>query len=103
MAWFGEIAWPVASAVLDGGACAGDGHEGIHAVFEERHSNGGTMAFAAFDLLELDGRSVMREPWRDQRKRLESLFDGLSLPRVDIVSVTDDAATLYEAWVGWGG
>jgi ATP-dependent DNA ligase len=29
------------------------------------------MAFAAFDVLELDGASVMGEPWTARRKRLE--------------------------------
>jgi ATP-dependent DNA ligase len=28
------------------------------------------MAFAAFDLLELDGQSVMGEPWTARRKRI---------------------------------
>jgi ATP-dependent DNA ligase len=32
MAWLREITWP---GILDGEACAGDGHEGIQAVFEE--------------------------------------------------------------------
>src|SRR5215471_7945852 len=35
MAWLRTLAWPVRAAVLDGEACAGDGHEGIQAVFEE--------------------------------------------------------------------
>ena len=33
MAWLTEITWPFESAVFDGEACAGDGHEGIQAVF----------------------------------------------------------------------
>jgi ATP-dependent DNA ligase len=64
MAWLQGIAWPLASAVLDGEAVAGDGHEGIYSVFEERNKTGGDLAFLAFDVLELDGRSVMREPGR---------------------------------------
>ena len=28
---------------------------------------------------------------------------SLTLPRVGLVPVTEDAATLYETWVGWGG
>src|SRR5215468_8480505 len=61
------------------------------------------MSFMAFDLLTLNGQDVMREPWKDRRKRLEDLFAALTLPRVGLVPVTDDAATLYETWVGWGG
>jgi hypothetical protein len=40
--------------VLDGEAVAGDGHEGIQAVFTERNRVGGDLAFLAFDVLELD-------------------------------------------------
>ena len=57
----------------------------------------------AFDLLMVDGQDVMREPWKDRRKQLEDLFTTLTLPRVGLVPVTEDAATLYETWVGWGG
>ena len=63
-AWLKEIAWPFDSAVFDGEACAGDGHEGIQAVFTERKRVGGDMALVLFDLLHLKGKSVMREPWR---------------------------------------
>src|SRR5262245_12192777 len=103
MAWLREMRWPFASAVLDGEAVAGDGHEGIQAVFEERNKGGGDMAFVAFDVLRLAGRDVMHEPWTSRRKRLEDLLDGRRLHRVGIVPVTDDAATLYEAWTGMGG
>jgi ATP-dependent DNA ligase len=34
------------------------------------------MALVLFDLLHLSSKSVMREPWRDRRKRLEDLVDG---------------------------
>jgi ATP-dependent DNA ligase len=103
MAWLRELAWPVGSAVLDGEACAGDGHEGIQAVFAERTRPDGAMALILFDVLHLDSRSIMREPWRDRRKRLEDLVDTRQLPRIGIVPVTDDAAHLYETWVGMGG
>src|SRR5262245_42888422 len=103
MTWLAQLAWPVESAVIDGEACAGDGHEGIQAVFHERQKQGGDMAVVVFDVLHLDGRSVMAEPWRDRRKRLEDLVDGRQLPRVGIVPVTDDPAHLYETWVGMGG
>jgi ATP-dependent DNA ligase len=103
MAWLRDLQWPVETAVLDGEACAGDGHEGIQAVFEERNREGGDMSFLAFDLLTLNGQDIMREPWTNRRKRLEDLFVIVSLPRVGLVPVTEDAATLYETWVGWGG
>jgi ATP-dependent DNA ligase len=103
MAWLKEIVWPFDSAIFDGEACAGDGHEGIQAVFTERKRVGGDMALVLFDLLHLKGKSVMREPWRDRRKRLEDLVDGRHLPGIAVVPVTDDAPTLYETWVGMGG
>ena len=93
-----EIRWPVASAVLDGEAVAGDGSEGIQAVFEARNRPGSPMAFAAFDLLELDGRSVMGEPWTARRKRLEDLLEAPT-PRVCLVPVTEDAPALWDAAV----
>ena len=61
LAWLRELRWPLASAVLDGEAVAGDSSEGIQAVFEARTRPGSAMAFAAFDLLELDGQRVMAE------------------------------------------
>jgi len=74
MAWRRGLSWPMDTAVVDGEACAGDGHEGIQAVFEERNREGGEMSFLAFDLLNLDGQDVMREPWTDRRKRLEDVL-----------------------------
>ncbi len=85
MAWLREISWPVSSAIFDGEACAGDGHEGIHAVFEERRRPDGDMALVLFDLLRLGRLDVMREPWRDRRKRLEDLVGDRAFPRVAIV------------------
>jgi hypothetical protein len=55
MAWLRKVERPMDAAVLDGEACAGDGHDGIQAVFEERIRIGGDMSFMAFDLLKLDG------------------------------------------------
>src|SRR5262245_2424627 len=73
--WLRDVRWPVAAAILDGEAVAGDGSEGIQAVFEARNQSGSAMAFAAFDLLALDGQPVMAEPWTARRKRLEALLE----------------------------
>ena len=102
LAWLREIRWPAASAVLDGEAVAGDGSEGIQAVFEARTRPGSPMAFAAFDVLELDGQSVMGEPWTARRKRLEDLLEAPP-PGVCLVPVTEDAPALWDTWVGQGG
>ena len=102
LGWLRDIRWPVASAVLDGEAVAGDGSEGIQAVFEARTRPGSPMAFAAFDLLDLDGLSVMGEPWTARRKRLEDLLEAPP-PGICLVPVTDDAPVLWDTWVGQGG
>src|SRR5262245_18090193 len=39
-AWLRDVCWPATSTVLDGEAVAGDGHEGIQAVFEARNRGG---------------------------------------------------------------
>jgi ATP-dependent DNA ligase len=93
LVWLRDIRWPVASAVLDGEAVAGDGSEGIQAVFEARPRAGSPMAFAAFDLLDLDGHSPLAEPWTARRKRLEDLLEAPP-PGVCLVPVTDDAPAL---------
>jgi bifunctional non-homologous end joining protein LigD len=103
MAWLREIHWPCSSVVLDGEAVAGDGHEGIQRVLVERNQTDGDLAFLAFDLLAVDGRSVMRERWTDRRKRLEDLWEGRRLDRVALVPVTDDAPALWDVWVESGG
>jgi hypothetical protein len=59
------------------------------------------MAFAAFDLLELDGQSVMGEPWTTRRKRLEDLLETPP-PAICLVPVTEDAPVLWDTWVGQG-
>jgi len=64
---------------------------------------GGDMALVLFDLLHLRGKSIMREPWRHRRKRLEDLLHGRALSRVGLVPVTHDAVALYETWIGMGG
>ena len=91
-----------AGTVLDGEVVAGDGSEGIQAVFEARNRSGSPMAFAAFDLLELDGQRVMGEPWTARRNRLEDLLEAPP-PGVCLVPVTEDAPALWDTWVGMGG
>jgi bifunctional non-homologous end joining protein LigD len=103
MAWLREIPWPVDSAILDGEAVAGDGHEGIQSVFEARGQAGSAMAVVLFDVLHVGGQDVMREPWRDRRKRLEDLAAGAALPGVTIVPTTEDITGLWDLWVTEGG
>jgi ATP-dependent DNA ligase len=37
------------------------------------------MALVLFDVLHLDGKSVMRDPWHDRRERLEDVLEGHTL------------------------
>jgi bifunctional non-homologous end joining protein LigD len=103
LAFLRELAWPVDSAILDGEAVTGDGHEGIQSVFEERGKAGGAMAVVLFDVLQLGGQEVICEPWRDRRKRLEDLVAGGELPGVTIVPTTEDIVGLWDLWVHQGG
>ncbi len=103
LAFLHELRWPVPDAILDGEIVAGDGHEGIHSVFAEREKPGGAMAFGAFNLLHVGGQDVMREPWRDRRKRLEDLVAGAAIPGVIIVPTTEDVGALWDLWVTEGG
>ncbi len=98
-----ELAWPVDSAILDGETGAGDGHEGIQSVFAERGKAGGAMAVVVFDVLHLDGHDVMREPWRDRRKRLDDLAVAVTLLGVAVAPTTGDARGLWDLWVHQGG
>ena len=91
------------AAIHDGEAVAGDGHEGIQSVFAHRGPAGSAMAFVGFDVLRVGAHDVMREPWRDRRKRLEDVAASATLPGVAIVPTTDDAARLWDLWVIGGG
>jgi bifunctional non-homologous end joining protein LigD len=102
-AFLRDLAWPMDTAILDGEAVAGDGHEGIQSVFAERGKARGAMAVVLFDVLHLGGQDVMREPWRDRRKRLEDVMAGATLPGVTLVPTTDDVGALWDLWVRDGG
>jgi ATP dependent DNA ligase domain len=101
--WLRAVEWSVAQCVLDGELCADTGQEGILGVFEARQSRTAPLAFIAFDLLQVNGQEVMREPWADRRKRLEDLGTGLRVGHVGLVPVTDNADQLWHAWVDQGG
>jgi bifunctional non-homologous end joining protein LigD len=103
LAWLREVAWPIRQAALDGELCAATGQEGILGVFEARKQSAAPLAFLAFDLLAIEGREILREPWSDRRKRLEDLGAGFPSSRIALVPVTEDATALWATWVGWGG
>jgi ATP-dependent DNA ligase len=61
------------------------------------------MAVILFDLLSLDGQSVVREPLTARRKRRDDVLAGHDLAGVGLVPYTDDAPGLWDTWVGMGG
>jgi hypothetical protein len=99
-AWLRRLTRPVDAAVFDGEACAGDGHD-IQAVFTERHRIGGDMSACLFDLQELRGRSVVREPWRDRQKRLQDALPGISRARVTAAVVAGAALLSLSGCTGF--
>src|SRR5262249_44454874 len=103
LTWLREVRWPVAHAVLDGELCGESGSDGIQAVLEARGRKDGVTSFLAFDVLRLEGKDVMPEPWADRRKQLEDLGGAFDSKRVAIVPVTDEAARLWALWVGQQG
>jgi hypothetical protein len=67
MTWLREVSWPVDVGIFDGEAVAGDGNEGIQAVFEARNCCASPWPSPAFDLLEVQrpGRSGFLQGWSD--------------------------------------
>ena len=45
----------------------------------------------------------MREPWTARRKRLEGVVEAQGVAGVGLAPYTDDAAGLWDTWVGMGG
>ncbi|GAB3821726.1 ATP-dependent DNA ligase [Tessaracoccus terricola] len=61
--------------VLDGEIVVLDEHGVSHFDLLQQHSaSPGTAHYMAFDLLYLDGESLLRKPWKERRERLEALI-----------------------------
>jgi bifunctional non-homologous end joining protein LigD len=100
---FREIAAAVGRAVktpdcvLDGEICALD-DEGRSSFSAMQEGKPGTAyAYYLFDLLELDGESLIDEPLAARRRRLERLLDRRNRTAVLSVAFDDGAALLAEA------
>ena len=104
-AWLKTIEWPVAAARLDGELYTGQGQNTAGPdVLHARSTAGEALALAVFDLLELSDaagaiQSTMGLPWEDRRKLLETLFAGVTLPRISLSPVSADHQALWQAWV----
>jgi bifunctional non-homologous end joining protein LigD len=89
---------PVA-AVLDGELVAfgSDGKPDFPLVCEAvlQRRTGISLTFMAFDVLSVEGSSVMKEPYQGRRRILESL--GLDGPQWWVPEFSDDGEALWEA------
>jgi bifunctional non-homologous end joining protein LigD len=83
-----------ARCVLDGELCAFD--EGGIPRYELFQRGEGTILYVVFDLLELDGRPVVAEPWSLRRELLADLIVPAS-PLVSLSQVYEDGEALLDA------
>jgi bifunctional non-homologous end joining protein LigD len=88
---------PVSSCLIDGEAIVCD--ENGLAVFEliRRHGALASAVLCAFDLLELDGRDLRREPIEERKALLAKLLNGSHLSIVLNEHFEEDGASVYRA------
>ncbi len=86
---------PVRSCLIDGEAIVCD-EMGL-AVFDliRRHGALASAVHCAFDLLELNGEDLRRQPIEERKWRLANLLDGSHLSLVLNEHFEDDGATVY--------
>ncbi|MFY2861197.1 ATP-dependent DNA ligase [Mycobacterium sp. THU-M104] len=89
--------------VLDGEAVVLDrsGVPSFHAM--QNRGRGARVEFWVFDLLYLDGRSLLRARYSDRRKLLETLAVGTNLVVPELVPGDGTQALEYSAAHGWEG
>lgn len=69
----------------------------------QNRGRGSRVEFWAFDLLYLDGRSLLRAKYQDRRKLLETLGDAGDLIVPDLLPGSGDEALEYSRKHGWEG
>lgn len=90
-------------AVLDGEVVALDASGTPNFSRLQRRADGADLSFWAFDLLHLDGRSLLRARYRDRRALLETLTSGTDLVVPELLP-GDGAEALEQARRnGWEG
>lgn len=89
--------------VLDGEAVVLDasGVPSFHAM--QNRGRGSRVEFWAFDLLYLDGRSLLRARYRDRRKLLETLANGSDLIVPELLPGDGEQALAHSREHGWEG
>ncbi len=89
--------------VLDGEVVAPD-RAGVPSFAELQQRNRAShIEFWAFDLLYLDGRSLLRASYRDRRQLLEVLAKGSDLVVKDLLDGDGAEALRYSREIGWEG
>jgi bifunctional non-homologous end joining protein LigD len=83
------------NAVLDGEICRLD--PAGRSSFSELQQGSGPLVFYAFDLLELDGETLVDLPLRERKRRLETLLDGSNRAVRFSVDFDDGEALLVAA------
>jgi ATP-dependent DNA ligase len=91
------------AGILDGELFQGTGSDGVDSVFAARSGRGQDLAFAAFDLLAIDGLPLTGEPWAARRCWLEVLLDGRLAPHVQLIPVGKDARSRWKRGRGGAG
>jgi bifunctional non-homologous end joining protein LigD len=81
------------NAVLDGEICRVNAETG-RATFSELQQGSGVLVYYAFDLLELDGTTLVDEPLEERRERLRSLLDARTTT-VSFSESFDDGDALF--------
>ena len=70
----------------DGEVCGDTGSDGIQTVLEARGRRDAVTSFLTFDILAVDDREAMREPWEDRRKRLDDIGAAFDSKRIAVDS-----------------
>ena len=81
--------------VLDGEVCALD--ERGRTSFSEMQQGTGALVYYAFDLLELEGKSVVELPFSARRERLAEVLDSSASPAVHLSETFADGDALLAA------
>jgi bifunctional non-homologous end joining protein LigD len=81
------------NAVLDGEICRVNAETG-RATFSELQQGGGVLVYYVFDLLELDGTTLVDDPLEERRERLRALLDARTTT-VSFSESFDDGDALF--------
>ena len=90
-------------AILDGEAVALDSHGVPNFGAMQNRARAARIEFWAFDILHLDGRSLLRVKYRDRRRVLEALAKGIELVVPPLIDGDGPGALAYSREHKWEG